>query len=291
MNVYLAGSIDDASDIQKHNWRKEATIVINKAGFDVYNPAIAYSSLTSTDIIQEANFGAIRAADALLVELFHPVKHVGTLLEVGFALALDIPCFIWMGKQYDRHVSLKHHEISQSEDLYLVLDSCVDYLYSLYSDGPVIHETIKIPIGYTLDEEVADPSHIFGVPLKAYPGDAGVDLPAARDIVVPPHGFTDIPLAYRLTPPPDIWYRLVGRSSTLRKLGLLVNEGIIDSGWRGPLFCGVWNMTDKPVPIKAGQRICQAIFHEVPHFEMEPMEMEERPNGDRGEKGFGSTGS
>ena len=63
---------------------------------------------------------------------------------------------------------------------------------------------------------------------RVHQGDAGLDLYCTTEaIVVPPGGFVDIPLGVSVEIPEGYWAMLTGRSSTLRKRGLLVNQGVI----------------------------------------------------------------
>jgi len=127
------------------------------------------------------------------------------------------------------------------------------------------------------------------VPTKAYPGDAGWDLYVSRDVVIPARSFTDIHTDIAIAMPEGLWGRITGRSSTLRKYGLLVNEGIIDNGYRGELFAGVFNLTDHDRFIPAGARIAQLIFHRlIEDLQWEPTLV--LPPSQRQSRGFGSSG-
>jgi dUTP pyrophosphatase len=127
------------------------------------------------------------------------------------------------------------------------------------------------------------------VPTKAYPGDAGWDLYVSRDVVIPAYSFTDIHTDIAIALPEGLWGRITGRSSTLRKYGLLVNEGIIDNGYRGELFIGVFNLINHDRFIPAGTRLAQLILHWlVEDLQWEPTIV--LPPSQRQDKGFGSSG-
>lgn len=127
------------------------------------------------------------------------------------------------------------------------------------------------------------------VPTKAYPGDTGWDLYVSRDVVIPARSFIDIPTNIAIAMPEGLWGRITGRSSTLRKYGLLVNEGIIDNGYRGELFIGVFNLTDHDRFIPAGTRLAQLIFHRlIEDLQWEPTMV--LPPSQRQDRGFGSSG-
>ena len=64
-------------------------------------------------------------------------------------------------------------------------------------------------------------------PFKQHLGDAGWDLYVSEDAEIPPHTTVDIHTDIKIDMPPYLYARITGRSSTLRKHKLMVNEGII----------------------------------------------------------------
>lgn len=127
-------------------------------------------------------------------------------------------------------------------------------------------------------------------PQRFHEGDAGYDLVVAESVVIQPDGFFDVPHGIRVALPDGVWGRITGRSSTLRKRHLLVAEGIIDNGYRGELFAGVWNLGSKVARIDKGERIAQLILHPAVTDRVQ-LERVADVGGDttRGESGFGST--
>lgn len=124
---------------------------------------------------------------------------------------------------------------------------------------------------------------------RVHEGDAGLDLYCTTEgVVVPPSGLVDIPLGVSVEIPEGYWAMLTGRSSTLRKRGLLVNQGVIDQGYRGPLFAGVFNLTNTQVLVERGERLAQLIL--VPLWMGGTLAVQELRDSDRGTKGFGSSG-
>ena len=126
------------------------------------------------------------------------------------------------------------------------------------------------------------------VPSKAHPTDAGWDLHCAEYAYIAPRETRDIRSDIGIAMPQTLWGRIVGRSSTARKRGLWVVEGVIDPGYRGELFVCVTNITDEPVCIQTGDRLAQLIFHQI--VDVQWVLTQQLPPGERGEKGFGSSG-
>lgn len=128
------------------------------------------------------------------------------------------------------------------------------------------------------------------LPTQGFPGDAGWDLYTSRFVVIPPHAFEDVHTDISVALPGELWGFITGRSSTVRNRGLRVENGTIDSGYRGELFVGVWNLTDMPVEVSVHTRLAQLIL--IPHTQ--PLawwvEVDSLPSAQRGTNGFGSTG-
>lgn len=128
------------------------------------------------------------------------------------------------------------------------------------------------------------------LPSRGYDDDAGLDLYVSRDCVIGPHEFYDVPCGVKVDIPAGHWGLIAGRSSTLRKRGLLVNPGVIDAGWTGELFAGVQNLTGEEIEVDAGDRLAQFILLGACVVGREPC-WGRVPQKARGESGFGSTGS
>ena len=126
------------------------------------------------------------------------------------------------------------------------------------------------------------------LPKQAKPGDTGLDLYVSDSVTIPPREWRGIPSRVRVAPPSGIWFLIIGRSSTLHRRGLMTVPSVIDSGFRGPLFAMVYNITDNPVSIAPGERLAQLIPMPLIKFQFE--ETIELPESVRGKDGFGSTG-
>ena len=127
-------------------------------------------------------------------------------------------------------------------------------------------------------------------PFKKHVGDAGWDLFVSEPCDILPGETVDVHTGIHIEMPSFLYARITGRSSSLRKHGLLVNEGIIDNGYTGELFICVHNMGNKPFHVEQGMRLAQVLFHIIEDIRWSEVdEIKELP-GKRGNAGFGSTG-
>ena len=78
------------------------------------------------------------------------------------------------------------------------------------------------------------------------------------------------------------------RSAIKHGIGLLNAVGVIDSDYRGEVCVGVINQLSEPYTINPGERIAQLVI--LPVSLIEPVEVDELDETERGAGGFGSTG-
>lgn len=128
------------------------------------------------------------------------------------------------------------------------------------------------------------------LPRRAYSDDAGLDLVVSEPTYIEPGEFMDVPCGVSVELPPWAWGLVTGRSSALRRRGLLVHTGVIDAGYRGPLYAGAWNMTDSQIRVEKGERIAQLIIHNNSTRYVEPIRVDQLSQSERGHNGFGSSG-
>jgi dUTP pyrophosphatase len=125
-------------------------------------------------------------------------------------------------------------------------------------------------------------------PRNAYNESAGWDLFCLQDQLIPPGNGVDLRTGLAMALPDGYFARIVGRSSALRKRGLLVVEGIIDPGFRGELFSYVFNPSSvHPVWVHAGDSVAQLIVHKIEAIRWRWAGI--LPPSERGERGFGSS--
>jgi dUTP pyrophosphatase len=126
-------------------------------------------------------------------------------------------------------------------------------------------------------------------PSQAHPGeDVGWDLHVLDDVDIPPGEHADVTSGIAMALPVGYFARIVGRSSTIRKRGLILVEGIIDAGFRGELYSGVFNPSPVVRRVSKGERLAQVIVQPV--LPVTWVQKPQLPTSMRNEAGFGSSG-
>ena len=126
------------------------------------------------------------------------------------------------------------------------------------------------------------------IPSYAKPGDAGLDLTAVRIISDDSNQITyGTGLAFEI---PADHVGLIFPRSSIRKyeLALTNSVGVIDSGYRGEIMVN-FLAEEETFGYKIGDRVAQIIILPYPQVQFE--EVAELSSTERGEGGFGSTGS
>jgi dUTP pyrophosphatase len=128
-------------------------------------------------------------------------------------------------------------------------------------------------------------------PFYAHPGDAGADLRASVDSVVPARGRVLVPTGVSIALQDGFVGLVHPRSGLALKSGVTVlnTPGTIDAGYRGEISVTLYNTTDEDFKISRGDRIAQLLIQEVARAKF--VRVSELPGSHRGERGFGSTGS
>jgi len=115
---------------------------------------------------------------------------------------------------------------------------------------------------------------------------------APPSLVVPPNGTRVlIPTGIVLDIPRGFSVRLHARSGLAVKGGVVLanSEGVIDSDYTDHLMVAILNISDLPVRITHGDRICQGEMIPVLQYSIEPTNERIQPKTSRS-GGFGSTG-
>lgn len=129
------------------------------------------------------------------------------------------------------------------------------------------------------------------VPAHARPGDAGVDLHCATDVVLEPGERALVGTGVAIALPVG-WAGFVHpRSGLAARAGLsIVNApGTVDAGYRGEIrVCLINHDPREPVRLHRGDRIAQLVVQRVAQVRF--VEVDELPPSERGTGGHGSTG-
>jgi dUTP diphosphatase len=141
---------------------------------------------------------------------------------------------------------------------------------------------IELPIRRVRPEAV--------LPRRAYAGDAGIDLAACERVELSPGERALVPTGLAVAIPDGYAGYVQPRSGLASKHGIsIVNSpGLVDAGYRGELLVNLLN-TDahESFVVEPGMRIAQLVVLEIP--EVEPVEVDELPESERGVRGFGSS--
>ena len=123
---------------------------------------------------------------------------------------------------------------------------------------------------------------------------AGADLYACVDhdlISIACHQTVKVPTGIAIEIPSGYFGALFARSGLATKSGLRPANcvGVIDSDYRGEVIVALHNDTDANQMIENGERIAQLVI--LPCPEIEYAEAQELSETERGDGGFGSSGS
>lgn len=129
------------------------------------------------------------------------------------------------------------------------------------------------------------------IPEKAHESDAGFDLYASEDYLLKSHSFGCIPTALSIELPDGYEAQVRPRSGLAAKYGVTVlnSPGTIDAGYRGEVKVILINHGENDFSITRGMRIAQMVISPV--LEARFVEAVSLTGSDRGEGGFGSSGS
>ncbi|OEG73884.1 dUTP diphosphatase [Shewanella colwelliana] len=134
----------------------------------------------------------------------------------------------------------------------------------------------------------------FPLPAYATPGSAGMDLRAMIDttMTIGPGETQLIPTGIAVhVADPSLAAVILPRSGLGHKQGIVLGNlvGLIDSDYQGPLMVSCWNRSNATFTLEIGDRLAQLVF--VPVVQAEFKLVDEFDSSDRGEGGFGHSGT
>lgn len=277
--IYMAVPIDQAGgNIPRLIVDLELEWALGEAGFVSFWPSRAFSvggGAPVSTVIEDANRSVLDVCAGVLALLPAGTPTIGVPREIEAAVGAGLPVAVLS----DAH----SWSLADVPTFPLTPEGVAEALKELGA-GEARQYGVQVVVGAN-----------GALPTRAHVTDAGYDLYVSAETVIWPGEFVDVETDIRVAFPPALWGRITGRSSTLRKKSLLVAEGVIDGGYRGPIFAGVWNLGKSATTIRAGERIAQLIPHlnvavNSPMTEVTAEEFDAIPHDGRGAAGFGSSG-
>ena len=127
------------------------------------------------------------------------------------------------------------------------------------------------------------------LPIRGSIGAAAYDLHAAERCTIPANFRGVVKTGVAIEIPEGLYARIAPRSGLSVKKSIDVGAGVVDKDYRGEVGVVLINHSSKDFEVNVGDRIAQMILEQI-----KTPEVEEQANSDqtdRGEKGFGSTGT
>ncbi len=128
------------------------------------------------------------------------------------------------------------------------------------------------------------------IPQYAHPGDAGLDIFADEEIVIPIGDARQVHTGISIQLPKGTEGQVRPKSGLAlnHKITVLNAPGTVDEGYRGEIKVILINHGDSPYVICRGDKVAQLVVMPVARIEVE--EVQDLDESTRGTRGFGSTG-
>lgn len=125
------------------------------------------------------------------------------------------------------------------------------------------------------------------MPVREHKDDAGADLRTPHGVVLWPGEYRGIDTGVHIEVPEGYMLEVRSKSGLMRDYGIFT-DGTIDRGYSGSMRVFLFNHSNQIVTFSAGDKIAQIVFTkiETPEFE----QVDEIEGGERGNRGFGSSG-
>jgi len=167
----------------------------------------------------------------------------------------------------------------------VIVDAAVEHLTNVFNLALEKFHSYAIELPMKVEEGAR-------VPVYAHDTDAAADLYAMETTVVEGNTLGNKIRTGVSIQLPEGWLALIiPRSSIGAKTPFRLSNsvGLIDSGYRGELGVLYDNISDTPYAINAGDRIAQLLV--MPSYRFQAKVVDSLEDSDRGEGGFGSTGT
>jgi dUTP pyrophosphatase len=160
-----------------------------------------------------------------------------------------------------------------------------------------VETTVKVEEGKmtVVDTKIIDPeTHTLGKVVggeltKKFPTDAGLDIRASTNFIIPAQGYVAVPTGLRIAIPEGHVGLITSRSGMAFDKGIETGAGTIDVGYSGEVKILLHNHSKTRYSGAVGDRIAQLLT--IPVNLENYIVVEELPKSDRGDKGFGHSGN
>jgi dUTP pyrophosphatase len=286
--VYFAHPVDfEALTLHQREQMYDVLKVLRASGAVVYDPAAAFdvgSEVRPNPSIAQVNRAALLTAD-VVVACWPETPGIGVAMEIQLADSIGMPTLVLTGVAAHSWTlaGLNHATLVSAFDV----DVSLPWLVEEAAEYAAIRGAAPAPEPLPLWVKASQPRW---VPNRGHDDDAAFDLFVSEETKIEAGQILDVPAGCAVEFPAHIFGLILGRSSTSRTHRLLVHPGVIDTGFRGPLFVQVENLNETPFVAQTGMRLGQLIplpnlasqMAAVPTVLLSPSV--------RGERGFGSSG-
>ena len=124
------------------------------------------------------------------------------------------------------------------------------------------------------------------MPTRAHSTDAGLDLYAMEDAVIPMFGSVKLDTGCHVAIPKNHVGFITSKSGLMSEG--ITSRGTIDSDYRGSIKAVLFNHNNRPYRIEKGQKITQLVI--LPIITPKPVQVDNLELTARGNGGFGSSG-
>lgn len=126
------------------------------------------------------------------------------------------------------------------------------------------------------------------IPQYAHHNDAGMDLFSVEKVTINPGERLQIKTGIAMEIPDGYVGLVWDKSGLSQKFGLKTLGGVVDSGYRGEIMVGMYNLSTEPYVFEVGHKVAQMLIQKVEQPSI--IEVEELSESVRGDNAFGSTG-
>lgn len=126
------------------------------------------------------------------------------------------------------------------------------------------------------------------IPQYAHHNDAGMDLFCVEEVTIKPGERLQIKTGIAMEIPDGYVGLIWDKSGLSHKFGLRTLGGVVDSGYRGEILIGMYNLGTEPYVFEVGNKVAQMLIQKVEQPSI--IEVESLSESVRGDKAFGSTG-